>query len=276
MRVLARFDEDDQRYAIAFVPLAKLVVELAFQRPISESLVREIASNFQMTRAEILHVVAWHGRLYVQDGAHRVAGARKVTPPVADLLAVVLFLDDDVDLTSPDVQAKLAGGFVALTQGRRALTALDRWRARRVARDDLVLSVDAVLDEFEMCVATNGRAPRNTVAAVGALEAIYAKGGATRLRSVLVGIDALHALTRETVTGPNLIAFAIFLQRHSEANFAQLVAKLRRRSVADFNRTRAAYLGTPVAKNIAQAGYYALVSIHDGGQGGGHLRIGPS
>ena len=128
--------------------IAELAVDPAYQRAIdnapSQALIRAIARDWDWSLCQPLVVAARPGEgLFVVDGQHRLAAAR-LRGDILDLPCVI---------TSHAGPAEEAAAFVALNRRRRALGALDLFRAAIAGGDEDSRMMMAMIAEAGLSLA---------------------------------------------------------------------------------------------------------------------------
>lgn len=141
-----------------WIPMRKLTVDDAYQRPINESRARRYAVEWNQALAGLITVSSrTDGTYAVLDGQHRARGAQIRRLP--EVWAEVYF-----DLT-PELEAYM---FRERNRKRVATSSLDDFRAAVAAGDPQALRVLHVLDELGLQVGSNSKQPK-TYACIAAL-----------------------------------------------------------------------------------------------------------
>jgi len=127
---------------LAFVPVAALVVDRRYQRRTSEasrSRIRKIVAGFAWSKFGAIAVTeVGEGQYAVIDGQHRALAACVVG---AEAVPAVI--------ASGDI-ARQAEDFVGINAVRTSVAAIDKFRARVAAGDEVAVQVNAMLTELEI------------------------------------------------------------------------------------------------------------------------------
>lgn len=161
-----------------------LRIDGSYQRSIdngsSKDLIRRIAQHWNWSLFHPLSVARRaDGSLWVVDGQHRLAAAR-LRRDIYDLPCVVTRYDSAEDE---------AASFVAMNVQRRAMTAIDLFRAALASGDDTARKVARLLDRVGLTLAphTNFTAWKpGMVSNIGGIQKVFRKSGEALTHRALV------------------------------------------------------------------------------------------
>lgn len=188
-------------------------VDHRYQRELDAKRTERMAAQFN---AELIGVPVISKRAdgsYVRiDGQHRLAAA--VSAGVGD---VPILMEVFEGLTIQQ-EAEL---FIRLNGGRKAVVAIDKYKARIEAREPVALEIHGVLKKHGCRIAT-GRG-RGIIAAVQAIEYAYYKGNLDRVVYVL---SAWLDCDTAGFEGAFIRGVSLFLSLYPDADLDLLVKKL--------------------------------------------------
>lgn len=173
----------DKPGELKYLPKSALYVDHRYQRQATKPRVLKIASELTWAAFGVLLVAKRPGdaRLYVFEGQHRYLAAM-LRSDVTNVPCIVF--------DSTDIQEE-AEAFLKANTGRRMPTALEKWRAAIVCKDELIVYCDTL-------IRTIGRVPASQTgpSQVRCLSALVA--AAKRNRSAL---ESVWPLVAELVRG---------------------------------------------------------------------------
>lgn len=128
----------DQPGRLMHVAKEKLLIAAEYQRDLIELKVKEITAAWSWVGCGVIVVAERDGKLWVIDGQHRVHGACRRSD--IKTLPCIVFQVESL--------AKEASGFLVANTGRKAVSALDKQRAKVCAGDEAAQFVHGVLAEL--------------------------------------------------------------------------------------------------------------------------------
>jgi len=170
-----------------------MFVDEAYQRPLDKPRAQRMADAWDRRLLGVvdvsdrgLHAVP---RYAVVDGQHRMAAAR--------LTGVqVLAANVHEGLSVPEEAAT----FDRLNRQRKATTAWDHWRARRLAGDEQVLAIEEVCARYGLKVMMSPN--DNVIACIAAVEQIVKLGGISLLSETISILREVWGSQREAYDAP--------------------------------------------------------------------------
>lgn len=214
----------------SWLPADRINVDMQYQRPLNMSHVRAITKGFDLNAFGVLLVSERaDGTYWVIDGQHR--------------LAAVLSIGDAAFLIPCHIYRGLSVAEEAtvfhMQTLRRAITPIDRFKARVFSDDPQALAIDAILRNHGLQV---GNAQHGYVTAVAAVERIYTTHGAERLDLVLTLImAAIDDEPGRVPTSTILYGVNAFLTRYGRSvNQQRLTAAIRTAGVEKIVRSTTA------------------------------------
>jgi len=160
---------------IRMVSLSKIIIPTEYQREFKPSKAKAIADDFKAEECGVLPITERNdGTFAATDAQHRIAALRMMG--VEEWLCLVM---------PPRPLAEEAQVFVDLQRKRTNLTGRDLWRARRAAKDPVVLDIEEVVHELGLEIEIQKKKSWRSIQATGALERIYESMGRNHLRDVL-------------------------------------------------------------------------------------------
>lgn len=167
-----------------------LHVDERYQRELNDKKALQIASSFNWPAFGVLIVARRNGKLYVVDGQHRFTGAlRRADVPK---VPCIVFDSDGI--------AAEAQTFLDAQVLRKAVTAVDKFKAQLVTRDPIALRVQALIDQSGRTIAHGGSGP-GTIACVALIYRLCQRTPETieRLWPVIVQICRGHQIQERIV-----------------------------------------------------------------------------
>ena len=214
--VTTKLAEADRAGTIEVVKIADLKRDPAYQRPISQDLVDDIARNWDIVAADLIVVSRrQNGDLYIVNGQHRSAAAMQAGE--TEVLAHVIN-----GLTAKDEAILRLKG-----NKRRNDTAQDRFRAQVSAADPESLDIVRIVESLGGRVNFHPDA-KYGINTVSSLETVYRKdGGVLLLRTLELIVAAFGNLDGRHSSVGILKSIAWLLENHTDDNMD--MARLRER-----------------------------------------------
>lgn len=215
---------------IAEVPLSKMGIDRSYQRQPSQSLVEDIAANWDIVASELVLVSdrgvrpedgEVRGGLWLVNGQHRSLAARKLGHETIWARVVDLSGEEDPAAVEAALRLKLN-----VKLGDRPL---ERFKAQLRAGDEDSLKIVSILARFGTHI---NESPDVNVGinAVSTVEALMGQDptGALLSETLEVLRDSFPALAGRVVSASMLKGLAWFIEQHSEAvDRNRVVTKLR-------------------------------------------------
>lgn len=223
-----------------------VMVDLSYQRTISDSRVKSIIKNFNKNAIGVVTLsIRENGDLYVIDGQHRIEALKALGKGSEEINAIVFF-----DLSIAD-EAEL---FVIMNEGRTKPKRYDLHKAS-------VSSGDVAANEINNILASYGLQPGdrpgfNIVRAVGTLHKVHAKVGKERLDSVIkVLLDANGSYSTSFQAEYITAVAAIFVQYNNidKARLSNAIKTLGNPDMVVMKASNAAPNSKPFSKIISLA-----------------------
>lgn len=156
------------------MPVADLVIDEAYQRPLDEARVKRMAKNFRPAMVGTLEVSRHNGKCAVFDGQHRLAAAR-----LAGLDALPCMVHENLS------QGEEAELFWHLQRDRKPIQATQAFRARLVAGDPIAAEIAEITATHGLTIGrVKGDASRQ-IQAVTTLERIHRRGNLSETLDLL-------------------------------------------------------------------------------------------
>jgi hypothetical protein len=153
---------------------SEIGVDMQYQRPLSMGHVRKIAREFNLKAFGVLLVSERaNGTYWIIDGQHRLAAVKALGRGDMRLPCHVyrnLSVAEEAEIFHMQTQ-------------RKAISTVDRFRARLFAGDEHALSLNRIIQKHGLHVEQNTR--RGTLPGIGAVERIYDRQGAQQLDDIL-------------------------------------------------------------------------------------------
>jgi hypothetical protein len=222
-------DKPDFTPEFAKVRLVDLEVDRSYQRPVTSKMERmgqnwndEIAGIITLSRRE-------DGSLWILDGQNRVGAAmmagREELP--ADIREG-LTLEEEAEL------------FDRLNSTHTNVTAIDRFKARKVYRDPEALDIESIVQSHGGAIAEKLGASRQedtAIRAVASLNRIYRKAGRSGLDHILSIISkSWGGIDYETTNELTLGGLFEFISRQKKFDEARLVERLNEEGLSNIKR----------------------------------------
>lgn len=210
------------------VSLQRLQIDYTYQRDLSETLVDEIANNWDVIASELILVSNRgtrngsdvRGGLFIVNGQHRSKAAQKKG---LDKIAARV-----IDLRKEDDPAAIEAGFRLKTNVRLGDQPLERFKAELRAGDPRAADIKKILGQFDTQI--NEQTNTETgVNAVVSIESIYDYDGGGLLRDTLTLVKETYGQVGGTnAKAPVLKALAWFIDKHAnESDYTRLTSKLQ-------------------------------------------------
>lgn len=260
-----QIDRIHETSTIKEVPLADLKVDRSYQRDISQALVDEIASNFDIIASELVlvsdrgkgrdHMWPENGRFYIVNGQHRAKAAQKIGR--SKIWARIIFLDQEED------PGAIESTFRLKTNVGLSDRPLERFKAQLRAGDPESIAIQEILASFgtEMNATPSKEVGVNSVAGV---EMIYRVDDGVLLRETLTLIkDIYRSVGGKYVSANVLKSLAWFIDKHAaESDRGRLVDKLQLAGLASLDR-RARTIQSTMGNTLWLNYYRAIVDFYN-------------
>lgn len=145
------------------VPVADLIVDHNYQRPLDENRVTRMVKDFRPAMLGALEVARHNGKCAVFDGQHRLAAVKELGHET-----VPCFVHEGLS------QAEEADLFYRLQRDRKAIHPVQAFRARVVAKDEKAIEIDEIVRDAGFAIDFK-RGP-STISAVKTIERVYKRG----------------------------------------------------------------------------------------------------
>lgn len=158
--------------SIEWLPIADLQIDESYQRsiesPASQTLIHEIAVNWDWDRFDPIRVSRREAGAFVVDGQHRLTAAR-LRGDLPHLPAIVSRFKDST------AEARF---FVAVNTSRKNPTPLDKFRARVIAGDAEAVAIDRLIGAAGLIIGrTTTKFNDREIACVSLLGRLYRRFG---------------------------------------------------------------------------------------------------
>lgn len=257
-------EEIHRNSKIKEVLLAEIKIDRSYQRDPSQTLVDEIAANWDEVASELVLISdrgerpegdEVEGGYWLVNGQHRSLAARKRSHK--KIWARIVDLSDVDDPAAIEASLRLK---LNVKLGDRPL---ERFKAQLRAGDPDSLEIEKILENLgtEVNENTNMEYGINSISTV---EAIYAADGGSLLRETLELIrDAFGGLTGKKVSAANLKGIAWFVEKHgAEVDRTRLVKQLQDISIEALHR-RALTMQSTMGGSLWMNYYRASVEIYN-------------
>lgn len=226
MIALAQFDGsgndfDGGRYTLMNLRVGDLKIDARYQRAFIKAHIKYLVANFDWYLLDPLVVSRRaDGTMYVMDGQHRLLALRELgydDQPVRCMVFDGLSLEQESRRFNTQ-------------DTRKALTAMDRFRARLLEGQSAEMAVAEVVRSTGFVIDFNGGGNKtaSSLVCVGALLQAYKAGGAAHLRQVL----SIIALGYGAAASPDSVmvnGLSSFLRRYDgEFDESRLIEVMRR------------------------------------------------
>jgi len=219
----------------------------SYQRKFSQRKANAIADDFRPEECGVLIVTDQNDGTYSgTEGQHRLWALRELG-----------YDEWPCQVLPPRTLANEARVFVDVNSNRTALAGADKWRARRMARDPIVLEIEDVVHSLGLVIDQDAHRSWRVIRATSALERAHRMGGASLLEDVLRTIGNAwpeddEAFKANVVLG--LASFLIYYRDTEQFRRGDLVGKLAAVPLRKMLQ-RASVLG--VGAQTAGSGEYA-------------------
>lgn len=222
-------EPEDKSFEWRELQTSKLKVPLIYQRDLDEPFVKRLVTEWRGWRCEALLVAFIDGQYYVVDGQHRLVAMRQLGIKTAMCRILYGFSTEEQ-----------AVEFIALQRDRRAMSALDLYRASIVACDSTTLSVEELLDKhgFQVSKATGP----NRIRAVGTLQNIAKTTNGLRSLDLTLAVirqawdGGVPDFNKGATEGSTIAGISLFVRAYlADQSFsaARLTEVLRKRTPLD-------------------------------------------
>jgi len=214
------------------IAIALLKIDRSYQRTPNQTLIDEIASQFDVIPAEMILVSdrgerdwgdkepLWEGRYFIVSGQHRVFAARK--KGLTKIHARV------IDLSNEENPAALEAYYRRLANRRIQDRSIDVFKTRVVEGDPTALAIVKILKRFnvEINYVPDNEKGLNSISTV---ELIYERDQGSTLVETLELIQAVYGEIKPSTAGADMMkGFAWFISNHGlETDSKRLVEKLQ-------------------------------------------------
>lgn len=212
------------------VEVSKLRVDTSYQRDFSETLVDEIANDFDSVAAELITVSdrgprtndpnGVEGGLWVVNGQHRSKGAQK-----AGRKTIWARL---IDLRKVDDPAAIEARFRLKTNRKLSDRPLERFKAQLRSFDEESLAIVAILARYGTEINLKA-SPETGVNCVVTVEQLYRMDQGVLLGETLEVVrDTFDRVSGQTASSSLLKGIGWFIEKHAnETDRDRLVAKMK-------------------------------------------------
>lgn len=225
------------RPTTTWVLVGELHIDPAYQRQLSEKKVRDIVENFD---ADVLGILKANrrpdGTLWITDGQHRLEALRRMGVRSVE-----------VQLTYKNTTADEADQFVTINTRRGPVSTYDRWRARRVQGDGVVLDIDNILAQFDLYAGKrSNRTDTKVFGSLSFIEELYEQEGRDFVRRCLGVLRDAFAPDPDTYSHLLFAGVAHFLavavREVQDFDPDELIRKLRQTTPDDIMRRANAFM----------------------------------
>lgn len=226
------------------------------QRQLNEARVVEMAADFRPHSMGLVTASRrMDGRLYLLDGQHRIAAARRAN--YDDLVAARVF----TDLTLQEE----AGLFLTLNK-TRAVSTIERFKVRVTLGDRIAVNINKILKAYGLHVNFAAANTPNTISSIVTLEKVYRGAGVrdegdhadlvdlvikTLVRSY--GGDTRPVVFSRAMVEGMGIFHATYGKRVDMERLVELMSAVPPRQVASRARTRRDAMGGSLGENAAES-----------------------
>lgn len=223
-------DEIHAKSEIREMDVTKLRVDISYQRDFSETLVDEIANEWDIVAAELI-TVSWRGirkddpngvegGYWVVNGQHRAKAAQK--KGLAKIWARV------IDLSKEDDPAAIEAGFRLRTNKRLSDRPLERFKAQLRANDEESLAIVKLTERYggEINLTPNVDTGINCVSTI---EALYRMDEGSTLGDTYQVVKDVYGYVGGKFAKSDLLkAITWFIEKHAEeSDRSRLVSKMK-------------------------------------------------
>lgn len=203
-----------QQSKIEYIRIDDLGVDPDYQRSLDTARADAIARDFDPMRLGTV-VVSRRGKGsdVIVDGQTRCAGAQT---------AGYGGLEVRCEVFEGLSKQEEAGLFLKLNNGRKAVAALDKYKARLVAEEPIALEIEAIVRALKLRIGAGKR--QHTISAIRAVESVHRRQrNLARSLSVLVGWAGDDPFVFH---GDLIQSMSLFLAHYPEVDDARLVEQL--------------------------------------------------
>lgn len=199
------------------------ITDASYQRGFNAAKAKAIAADFKAEECGILVVTdQGDGTFSGTDGQHRLWALRS--------LGYESWPCQVMSVRPLEDEARV---FVDINSKRTALAGADKWRARRMAQDPVVLAVEDTVWSVGCTIEhhNSGHSNWRAIRATNSLERVYAAHGANHLADVLRIAGNAWPEDRQAFSAPIILALSSFLTYYSDDpafHRGELVDKLAR------------------------------------------------
>lgn len=198
-----------------WIPVAELLVDDAYQRPLNRRKVNEIKKDFDPDAIGVIYVSERDDRFYVLDGQTRREAVMDLWGPKEKVPCLVY-----ADLTRED-EARL---FAQFNEKRTKPRPLDIFRAKVMAGDTVACAITDMVEHLGLIISA-GLGPK--VSCVQHMTAVYHHGGPDVLERTLRVIVNAWGADQKSVQGTIVQGVGLLVSRHrSTINDDRLVQAL--------------------------------------------------
>ena len=254
-------DNFHEKSKIKQVKLTDLKVDRSYQRDPSQSLVDQIADNWNEVASELILVSDRgdlddnQGGLFVVNGQHRTIAARKLGQKT--IWARII---DVSDLSDP---ARLEAELRLKTNVRLGDRPLERFKAQLRAGNEESLAIVKLLERFDTQI---NEVPTmdEGINSVTGIETLYRIDGGGLLAEIMETVKAAyHHIGGRTATIHLLKGIGWFILKHSdETDRSRLIEKLSDAGTAALDRRARAHMSV-MGGNLWQNHYRAIVDFYN-------------
>ena len=186
---------------IRLIRLDDIITPTEYQRELNQKRVDKMAADFRPEECGVIPVTdRGDGTFAATDGQHRV-----------EMLRIIGIEEWPCHVMERRPIHDEARVFVDLQTERVGLTGRDKWRARRVAKDPIVIGVEEVVTDLGLDVSTGKRTSWRQIQATSALERIYLNLGPRHLAETLRVVGNAWPESMDTFKNPVVLGAASFL-----------------------------------------------------------------
>jgi hypothetical protein len=246
------------------IAIALLRIDRLYQRTPNQTLVDEIALDFDVIAAEMILVSdrgervwdgepLWEGRYFIVSGQHRVLAARK--KGLTKIHARV------IDLSDHDNPRQIEAHYRKMANRRIPDRAIDVFKTRVIEEDPVALGIVKILGQFgvEINYVPDNEKGLNSISTV---EQVYNRDEGSTLVETLELIKAVYGEIKPTTAGSDMMkGFAWFISQHSlDVDQRRLVEKLQTLTPAAL-KARAAQTRAVMGKSLWANIYIVMVDL---------------
>lgn len=251
----------------ADIAIALLKVDRSYQRTPNQTLVDELASDWDIIAAEMILVSdrgerdwgdeepEWEGRYFIVSGQHRVMAARK--RGLTKIHARV------IDLSEEEFPAKLEAYYRRKANRRIQDRAIDVFKTRIVEGDPDALAIEKILRRFgvEINFVPDNNSGINSISAV---EQLYQRDQGATLIETLELIQKVYGEIKPQTAGADMMkGISWFVSQHSlDVDSGRLVERMQTLTPSQL-KGRAAQMKATMGKSTWMNVYIVLVDLYN-------------